>query len=59
MLQKLRLAMVRPGRDQDKLFGDIEVDESYLGGPVPGGKRGRGAKGKVIVPIARRAQGPR
>lgn len=52
MLHKLRLAMVRPGRDQDKLSGDIEVDESYLGGPVPGGKRGRGAEGKVIIAIA-------
>jgi len=51
-LQKLRLAMVRPGRDQDKLTGDIEVDESYLGGPTPGGKRGRGAEGKVIIAIA-------
>jgi transposase-like protein len=37
LLQKLRLAMKRPGRDRDKLSGDIEVDESYLGGPVPGG----------------------
>lgn len=52
LLQKLRLAMVRPGRDRDKLSGDIEVDESYLGGPTPGGKRGRGAEGKVIVAIA-------
>lgn len=52
LLQKLRLAMVRPGRDQDKLSGDTEVDESYLGGPTPGGKRGRGAEGKVIIAIA-------
>ena len=33
MLHKLRRAMVRPGRDGDRLSGDIEVDESYLGGP--------------------------
>ncbi len=52
LLQKLRRAMVRAGRDQDKLTGEIEVDESYLGGPVPGGKRGRGAEGKLIVAIA-------
>lgn len=52
MLHKLRRAMVRPGRNGDKLSGDIEVDESYLGGPSPGGKRGRGAEGKVIVAIA-------
>jgi hypothetical protein len=50
--QKLRLAMVRPGRNQDKLSGDIEVDESYLGGPTPGGKRGRDAEGKLIIAIA-------
>lgn len=30
MLHKLRIAMVRPG--QDRLVGDIEVDEIYLGG---------------------------
>lgn len=52
MLHKLRRAMVRPGRDGDKLSGEIEVDESYLGGPSPGSKRGRGAEGKVIVAIA-------
>jgi transposase-like protein len=52
MLHKLRRAMVRPGRNGDKLTGDIEVDESYLGGPSPGGKRGRGAEGEVIVAIA-------
>jgi len=52
MLHKLRLAMKRPGRDADRLRGEIEVDESYLGGPTPGGKRGRGAEGKLIVAIA-------
>jgi transposase-like protein len=49
LLHKLRRAMVRPGRD--KLAGELEVDESYLGGPQPG-KRGRGALGKAIVAIA-------
>ncbi len=38
-LQKLRVAMVRPGRD--RLSGIIEVDETYVGGEQPG-KRGRG-----------------
>lgn len=52
MLQKLRLAMKRPGRDESKLTGDIEVDETYLGGPEPGGKRGRGAEGKLIIVVA-------
>lgn len=30
MLHKLRVAMVRPGRDQ--LSGEVEVDEAYIGG---------------------------
>ena len=49
LLHKLRRAMVRPGRD--RLAGEIEVDESYLGGSRPG-KRGRGALGKAIAAIA-------
>jgi transposase-like protein len=49
LLHKLRTAMVRPGRD--KLAGEIELDESSVGGPEPG-KRGRGALGKAIVAIA-------
>jgi transposase-like protein len=49
MLHKLRRAMVRPGRD--KLAGEVEVDESYVGG-VATGKRGRGAAKKAIAAIA-------
>ncbi len=48
-LQKLRRAMVRPGRD--KLSGLVEIDETYVGGKKPG-KRGRGAEGKALVGIA-------
>lgn len=48
-LHKLRLAMVRPGRD--KLSGLVEVDETYIGGTKPG-KRGRGAAGKTLVLVA-------
>lgn len=48
-LQKLRRAMVRPGRD--RLVGTIEVDEIFIGG-VREGKRGRGAEGKVLVLVA-------
>jgi len=48
-LQKLRRAMVRPGRDS--LSGMVEVDETYIGGEKPG-KRGRGALGKSLVIIA-------
>ena len=49
-LQKLRCAMVRPGRDQ--LHGKVEVDESFVGGISSGGKRGRGAEHKELVVIA-------
>jgi len=48
-LQKLRRAMVSP--DREFLGGNIEVDESYIGGEKPG-KRGRGAEGKSLVMIA-------
>lgn len=46
----MRRAMVRPGRD--KLKGNIEVDETLVGGEDKGGKRGRGAGHKSIVVIA-------
>ena len=49
MLHKLRVAMVRPGRDQ--LIGPVEVDETYIGGPRHG-KRGRGALNKTLVVVA-------
>jgi transposase-like protein/ribosomal protein L37AE/L43A len=48
-LHKLRIAMVRPSRE--RLSGNIEIDETYLGGSKPG-KRGRGALGKTLVMIA-------
>lgn len=50
MLHKLRRAMIRPGRD---LLADlIEVDETYLGTPTHGGKRGKGAiKTPVIIAV--------
>jgi transposase-like protein len=48
-LQKLRTAMVRPGRD--RLSGTVEVDETLVGGKKPG-KRGRGAEGKELVLVA-------
>lgn len=49
-LHKLRRAMIRPGRD--KLQGTVEVDEAFIGAPVKGGKRGRGAENKVLVAVA-------
>lgn len=53
-LHKLRHAMVRPGRD--RLFGTVEVDETYIGGAKPG-KRGRGAEGKALVVVAAQEDG--
>jgi len=49
MLHRYRTVMVRPGRD--RLSGDVEVDESFLGGPEPG-VPGRGALGKVLFAAA-------
>jgi transposase-like protein len=41
--------MVRPGRE--RLSGEVEVDEAFIGGPKTG-KRGRGAAGKTMVLVA-------
>lgn len=49
MLQRYRVAMVRTERE--RLSGEVEVDETLIGGVEKGGKRGRGAS-KCIVVIA-------
>jgi transposase-like protein len=49
-LHKLRRAMVIPGRDL--LSGDVEVDETYVGGEEPGLRGGRAKGKKVLVAIA-------
>lgn len=49
-LHKMRRAMVRPGRE--RLSGNIEVDETLVGGKERDGKRGRGAGRKSVVVIA-------
>jgi transposase-like protein/Zn ribbon nucleic-acid-binding protein len=50
-LQKLRRAMVRPERD--RLSGEVEVDETFIGGKEIGtGKQGRGAETKTLVVVA-------
>lgn len=46
--------MVNPQRD--KLCGELEVDEIFIGGAKPG-KRGRGADGKELVLIAAEQNG--
>ncbi len=48
-LHKLRRAMVRPGRDS--LHGEVEVDETYVGGREEG-VSGRETATKAIVAIA-------
>lgn len=56
MLHKYRRAMVRPGREL--LSGDVEVDETYVGGPEQG-LRGRETNKKAIVAIACEVHEPR
>ena len=49
MLQRFRVAMVRSERE--RLCGNVEVDETLIGGVDRGGKSGRGAA-KLVVVIA-------
>jgi len=56
LLQKLRRAMVRPGRE--RLRGPVEVDESYFGATEPG-KNGRQPGRKVLVVAAVECVGTR
>lgn len=53
-LHKLRGAMVRPGRD--RLHGEVEVDETFVGGVEPGGGRRHMGK-KALVAIAAEGHG--
>jgi transposase-like protein len=53
-LHKLRRAMVRPGRE--RLTGQVEVDETYIGA-LEEGVRGRGALKKELIVIAAEADG--
>jgi transposase-like protein len=55
-LHKLRRAMVRPGRD--RLAGEVEVDETFIGGVEPGGgRRHIGKKALVAVAVEVRGKG--
>ena len=54
--QKLRRAMVRPGRD--RLTGEVEVDETYVGGLERGGGR-RHLGNKALVAVAAQLDGKR
>src|SRR3989337_477267 len=53
-LHKLRRAMVRPVRD--RLSGEVEVDETYVGGPEEG-VHGRETHDKAIVAVAAEVRG--
>jgi hypothetical protein len=46
---KLMRAMAEREDAKPKLKGRVELDDAYLGGERPGGKRGRGAAGKTPV----------
>ena len=48
-LQKVRRAMVRPGRD--RLLGPVEVDDAFLGGVEPG-VAGRHSETKARIAVA-------
>jgi len=47
MLQRFRVAMVN--KDRKQLSGEVEVDETLVGGVQHGGKRGRGSSKSVVV----------
>ena len=50
LLHRLRSVAVRPGRD--RLAGEVEVDETYVGGVAKDGTMGRGSSDKALVAIA-------
>lgn len=47
LLHKLRSAMANP--DREPLHGEIEVDETFIGGQVTAAHKGRSPEGKTIV----------
>src|SRR5918998_4280220 len=49
---KLMRAMAAREAAKPKLSGRVEIDDAYLGGERPGGKRGRGAAAKTPVVAA-------
>lgn len=50
MLHRLRSVLLRPGRE--RLQGEVEVDETYIGGEEPGLRGGRQKGKKVLVGVA-------
>jgi transposase-like protein len=56
MLQRFRVAMV--DTERKPLSGNVEVDETFIGGVKQGGKRGRGSE-KSIIAIAIEVMDPK
>ena len=52
MKHKLMRAMQAREAEKPRLGGRVEIDDAYLGGERPGGKRGRGAAGKTPIVAA-------
>lgn len=53
-----KLIRARLTESLDPFAGDVEADESYFGGKMPGGKRGRGSENKTpVVGVAGRDKG--
>jgi len=57
MLHRLRSVLVRPGRE--RLRGEVEVDETYIGGEEPGLRGGRQKGKKALVAVAVERKQPR
>jgi transposase-like protein len=57
MLHRLRSVLVRPGRE--RLEGEVEVDETYIGGEEPGLRGGRQRGKKVLVAVAVEREEPK
>jgi len=49
ILAKVRLRISEWCEEEERMSGEIEVDESYFGARRVRGKQGRGASGKVLV----------
>ena len=55
MLHKFRASMVNPEREM--IGSTVEVDETYVGGPTTGGKRGRGTKKTIVIVAVEKKNG--
>lgn len=55
MVHRIRYAMEQ--RSLDKMSGIVEVDETYVGGKLKGGKAGRGSENKTPVVVVVRRNG--